>query len=194
MPNEDYALVLDYLPQGKSSDFKSKQLAQVIGTEFFTLLEVVPKSELKVMEKVYIGKDVRDKIELIKSRITSKQLTSAANSELEKAIESIVIENEKKFIFFFNNSSGVSLRLHKLELLPGIGHKHLQDTLAERKKKPFETFKEIQERIPLLPDPLKLIVKRIANELTGEEKYYLFTRPPAKPDFDNYRRPYPRRY
>ena len=90
MPNEEYALVLDYLPKGKSSSFKTEPVAQVVGTEFFTLLEVVPKKELKALEKIYVGKEVRQHIEYIKKRITYSELTSNSVAELEKAIEKII--------------------------------------------------------------------------------------------------------
>ena len=46
MAAEEYAYVLDYLPTGKSSAATSEPLAQVIGQDHFTLLEVTPKPEL----------------------------------------------------------------------------------------------------------------------------------------------------
>ena len=68
---EENAIVLDFLPYGKSTDTKKEPLAQLIGESYFTLLEVVPKPgiTLAVGEKVYIGKGPRDKIDHIKSRI-----------------------------------------------------------------------------------------------------------------------------
>ncbi|MDO8624709.1 MAG: DUF655 domain-containing protein, partial [Candidatus Diapherotrites archaeon] len=72
MPNEEHAVVLDYLPRGKSSSVKTEQLAQLLGTEFFSLLEVVPKRELKIGSEVYIGPDTREDIELVRRRIPYK--------------------------------------------------------------------------------------------------------------------------
>ena len=48
--------------------------------------------------------------------------------------------------------------------------------LDEREKRPFESFKDIKERVKLLPDPEKAIMKRILLELEGNEKHYLFVR------------------
>ena len=47
MLSEDYAIVLDYLPHGKSSDFKEEPLAQLLGETHFSLLEAVPLTVLK---------------------------------------------------------------------------------------------------------------------------------------------------
>lgn len=181
MLNEEHAIVLDYLPTGKSSSFKSEPMAQVIGTEHFTLLEVIPFTQLKVLEKVYIGKDKREKIQFIKKRISFEELTNTSLSEINKAIEQIVREDSQKFLDFFNKSGSLSLRMHQLELLPGLGKKHLFEILKQRESKPFESFKDLSERIHLMPDPAKLIVKRVMQELEDNKlKYYVFARPPAR--------------
>ncbi|MEM4071937.1 MAG: DUF655 domain-containing protein, partial [Candidatus Micrarchaeaceae archaeon] len=64
---EEYAIVLDYLPTGKSSSARSMPMAQLLGEAKFTLLEAVAKEnvEIKIGERVYIGKGERDKISLI---------------------------------------------------------------------------------------------------------------------------------
>jgi putative nucleotide binding protein len=187
---EDFALVLDFLAQGRAG-IKREPLAQLIGTKYFTLLEAKPKTELKILEKVYIGKETREKIEIIKRRINFNELTANALTELENAIEKIISEEPQKFIDFFNNAKPISLRLHQIELLPGIGKKHLKDFLDEREKKPFESLEEIQKRVQLMPNPKKTLVKRIIQELKGEDKYYLFVRPPMqtkKPGFYGFKR------
>ncbi|MBS3061337.1 MAG: DUF655 domain-containing protein [Candidatus Diapherotrites archaeon] len=181
MPNEEYAIVLDYLPRGKSSSFKTEQLAQLLGTEFFSLLEVVPKKELKIGSKVYIGPEVRDEIALIKRRIPYKELTPTAAGELGQNVEKIVMENEKKFVDFYNHSIPITIRRHQLELLPGVGPKHVKTLLDERQRKPFESFKELSDRVPALPNPSRAIVKRVMQELEfDDEKHYVFCRPPPK--------------
>jgi putative nucleotide binding protein len=181
MPNEENAIVLDYLPRGKSTSYKTEPLAQVLGTEFFTLLEVVPKAELKILEKVYIGKEEREKISLIKRRIDARELTSTATGELEKATESIVAADEKRFVEFFNNTRPITIKMHQLELLPGLGKKHMFNILDVRQKKKFESFKDIEERVPLMPNVLKIVTKRILEELqVVDEKHYLFCRHPSR--------------
>jgi putative nucleotide binding protein len=65
--------------------------------------------------------------------------------------------------------------MHAFELLPGIGKKYMWQIVNERDKKPFASFKEIQERANV-PDPVKAIVRRILDELTSDQKYRIFTR------------------
>ncbi len=182
MPNEENAIVLDYLQHGKSTSYKSETIAQVMGTEFFTLLEVVPKEPLKIMDSVYVGKEERDKIDYIKQRISYNSLSSTAMAELGPAIEKAVTENEARFVQFFNEAGPISIRQHSLELLPGLGKKHMRDILDTREKEPFKSYKDIEKRVKLMPDPVKTIVKRVKEELEEDEsnKYFLFTRPPAK--------------
>ncbi len=184
MPGEDFAVVLDFLAKGKPNSFKSEPVAQVIGTKSFTLLEVVPKEgiALKIGEQVYVGKESRDKIEYIRSRIAYKDLTNNAVAELEKAIQKLVLDDRQRFLDFFNTSGSITIKRHQLELLPGLGKKHMMDILAERQKKPFESFEEMEQRIKLMPNPAKIIAKRIIEELENEdEKHFLFCRPPASP-------------
>jgi putative nucleotide binding protein len=184
---EEYAVVLDYLARGKSSSFKSEPLAQVIGVTEFTLLEVVPKENVSLTsgEKIYVGKEERDKIEHIKKRIEFKELTSTSLIELPKAIEAIIKENPEKFLAFYNKSRSITIRRHQLELLPGLGKKHVQNILMERNKKSFDSFKEIAERVKLVPNPINSLVKRVIEEIDGlDVKYYLFVRQPVqKKDF-----------
>ena len=183
MKIEEYALVLDFLPRGRSSSFKPEPLAQVLGEEFFTLLEVIPKegAALKAGEKIYIGKENREKIEFIKRRISFKELTSNSVAEIEQMIEKIVMEKEKNFVEFFNLSRSITIKRHQIELLPGLGKKHMLEIIDQREKKPFESFDDIKTRIHLMPDVTNTIVKRIMEELSGDEdKHFLFVRPPAQ--------------
>ncbi|MCS7097281.1 MAG: DUF655 domain-containing protein [Candidatus Methanomethylicia archaeon] len=178
---EDYAYVLDFLPYGhplaEKTLLRSEPIAQVIGKNFFILLEVAvrPGIYLAPRELVYIGRGIRDKILRIRRKINYEDLTIAAKDELSNVIEVIVTENEKRFVEFFNTAGSLTTRLHTLQLLPGIGKKHLWDILEERKKKPFENFEEIKLRVRI-SDPKKLIVKRIISELMREDKYRLFVK------------------
>jgi putative nucleotide binding protein len=184
MTAEEKALILDYMPTGKPSAPKTEPIAQAIGKDFFTLLELVPKAgtNLTVGEEVYVGKDERPKIELVKGRITHKDLTSNSLSELEEVVTKIVSEQKEKYLAFFNTSRAISLRRHQLELLPGMGKKHMLAILDEREKKPFATLEEVNQRVKGSPDPVKALVKRILEEIEGpEDKHYLFVRPPAEP-------------
>ncbi len=176
---EEYALVLDFLSTGKSFSSRSEPLAQLIGEEWFTLLEATPKpgAQMSTGERVYIGKDERDKIALIKFRISYSELTQTSQGNLKSIILTIINSNPKKFVDFFNNSGPLNIREHSLELLPGIGKKHLQSILNARKEKKFESFDDITSRVPLLQNPPELIAQRIIQELQGSERFYLFTKP-----------------
>ena len=61
-----------------------------------------------------------------------------------------------------------------MELLPGVGKKHMWQIIEERKDKPFESFADLKKRVKLLPDPEKSILRRILLELDGKEKHRLF--------------------
>ena len=192
MKVEEYAVVLDFLPRGKSTSYKSEPVAQVLGIEYFTLLEIVPKenAQLKTGENIYVGKEERDKVDYIKKRISYKELTTNSVSEIEKAIEKLVTENEKRFVDFFNNAFPITIRRHQLELLPGLGKKHMKNILEEREKEPFKSFVDIEQRVSLMPNPAKTLVKRIMEELEGDDepRHYLFVRPPAVEKEERFRR------
>ena len=177
---EEVAYVLDFLPQGKSGfgkNFIAEPIVQMVGEEFFTLLEATVKSGVTVNlhEKLYIGKDKRDKVNHIIGRITYEELTPTAKSELPLVIEEIVKLHEPRFVHFFNTAQPITPRMHAFELLPGIGKKYMWQIVNEREKKPFESFLDIQKRAGI-PDPLKLVAKRIVEELTTNQKYRIFTR------------------
>ncbi len=175
---EQAAIVLDYMEFGNPSDrhfeHRNNPVAQVIGTKYFTLLEVVPLPaiSLELLSKIELGphSPVRKPV-----RITYDDLTSVARTNLPEAIKKIILENEKYFVEFFNIAEPVNIKLHTLELLPGIGKKTMKHILEERSKKPFESFDEIKARTKI--DPVKTLVERIIQELTGTEKYYLFVKP-----------------
>jgi putative nucleotide binding protein len=65
--------------------------------------------------------------------------------------------------------------MHALELLPGIGKKSMWQIINARDKKPFIDFKDIETRTSI-GDPVKVIAKRILDELSGGEKYRIFSR------------------
>lgn len=176
---EEYAKVLDFMASGKSFSNKKEPLVQMLGETWFTLLEAVakPGTTMKLMERVYIGGQEREKILMIKARVSFDELTQTAKNELQGAIMSIVMENEKRFVDVFNKAGPLNIREHSLELLPGIGKKHLESILKARNEKLFESFSDISSRIPLLQNPSKLIAERIALELRGAERFHMFTKP-----------------
>lgn len=178
---EEFGTVLDYLPNGYVFDtrpsHKKTPVVQAIGNEHFVLLELTPKKEASAMQpgkKIYIGEGKRDEIHHIIGKLPYQRLTQTAKAELQYIIEDIINSNEKKFVDFFNKAAPLSTRMHQLELLPGLGKKHMWEILNARDEKPFESFDDIKARVKLLPDPKKAIVKRILREIEGEEKHRLF--------------------
>jgi putative nucleotide binding protein len=151
-----------------------KPVAQVIGEKAFTLLEVAPKEDLMLYERVFIGKGQRDKILMINKKIHYDDLTATAKAELPYVVEEIIKNNEERFVQFFNMAPPITNRLHSLELLPGIGKKHMWEILDERKREPFKSFDDLRHRVKGLPDPVKMIAKRVVDEIEGKDRYRLF--------------------
>lgn len=177
---EKHAIVLDFLPNGYSSDNRpmhmKSPIAQALGKEHFTLLELVPKKGifLQPYEEVYIGDGKREKVHHIVGKLPISKLTQTAKSELDFAVKDLVEKNEPKFVDFFNKAGPLSTRMHQLELLPGLGKKHMWEIIDERKGDPFKNFDDIKKRVKLMPDPKKAIIKRIMAELEGKEKHLIF--------------------
>jgi len=174
---DDYAIILDYLPYGYPLEGKNNPVVQALGEKYFGLLQLVPVrgASISVGEKVYIGPEKRDKIYYIFGRLPKEKLTETAKIQLQEFIGKVVVEQEKKFVDFFNSAQAMSTRFHQLELLPGFGKKHTKQIVDEREKKPFESFDEIKERISSLPDPKKAIEKRLLEEIADNPRQRLFT-------------------
>lgn len=177
---EENAVVLDFLqngyPDDKSPSHLKSSIAQAMGTNDFTLLELVPRKDvfLQPYEEVYIGASKRDKIHHISGKLDYEKLTSTAKSELEHVVRDIVKNHEERFVKFFNTAMPLNTRVHVIELLPGVGKKHMLEIVEERKEKEFESFKDLKSRVKLTADPDKLVANRIVSELKGDEKYNLF--------------------
>lgn len=173
---ESNCIVLDFLANGYADRRRTEPIAQAMGTSFFSLLELVSRDNTTLApgEEAYIGEGKRDKIRFIRGQLEYRDLTNQAKNMLPEVVEKLVLQNEQKFVEFFNKGTIVTPRMHQFQLLPGVGKKHLMDILDERSKKPFTSFANISERVKLFPDPVKTIVRRVLQELEGEEKYYLF--------------------
>ena len=176
MEREDNAIVLDFLPHGYPLGKKMMPIVQAIGKESLVLLELVPRREtnFELNESVYIGPGKRDKIYYILGRLKREKLTEAAKNQLKEIIKEIVKEKESIYVKFFNESYAINKRIHQIELLPGLGKKHMQEILKQRQEKEFESFEDMRKRVSNLPDPENAINRRIFKELTEIERYNLF--------------------
>ena len=172
--DEDYGLVLS---TKESEDNKS---ARIVGTSHFQLVdfELNPDADVRVQEKIFIGKG-NETIKQERSQLSYDDLNKDEEFELEKAVHSIVIANEPKYIKFFNDQSKDASQLH---LLDGISRKLGSKILAEKELNgDFESFEDIDERIKFIESSKDLIVKRVLYEIIELPKIkkgrpaYLFT-------------------
>jgi len=155
--NEDYGVVL------KQKRTKDKiKLANIIGLEKFALitLELKEEANLKPQDKILI-KD-KNIVKKVKGQISYDELSKDEKNELEKAVHSIIIRNENKYVKFFNKQSKESTKLHFLE---GISRKSGSKILNEKENGDFESFEDINKRVSFIKDSENLIAKRVLYEI-----------------------------
>ena len=89
---EEKAIILDFLPHGYPLEGKMLPIAQAIGEEHLTLLQLVPRRgvTLKLKEEVYIGPEKRDKIYYIYGRLPREKITETAKLQLQDFISKII--------------------------------------------------------------------------------------------------------
>lgn len=176
---EEYAYVLDFTPRGKSITVRGREgvIIQAIGEERLTLLELlgVQNANVEIGERLYIGREGRDKVASVLGRLEYNDVSQTAKNELPPIVEKIVLANEKRFIDYINMSQPITPRIHALELIPGIGKTYMMTIIKERDKKKFENFADIQTRVGLR-EPAKLVAKRIIEEIMGQARMNLFVR------------------
>jgi putative nucleotide binding protein len=180
---ENYAYILDYLPNGRQTDrgFHREALALAIGEDELKLFELVPTPNAKLVAGARVPlvpvAGALAPIDHVRRRINYSELTVAGRSELPLTLERIVKANEPRYLRFFNEAPAVSRRFHLLELLPGIGKKTMQQIVDERRRAPFTSFEDLETRLHV-KNPEKLLVGRIEQELSGvDDKYHLFVAP-----------------
>jgi len=172
---DEYIIILDYFPSGKPGSPLKIPVAHGIGDKYFNLLEVSlkPNAKVEIKERVYIGSGLRDKVQRIIRRIKYSELSAIAQSTLDEVLDELIKQNEQRLVKIFNIAGPLTPRLHSLELFRGIGKKHLEEILRERKIKPFESFEDLKNRVKFLIDPKKMIKERIIRELNDEDEYKL---------------------
>jgi len=175
------AVVLDFLPHGRAEDdrpqYQKSPLAYAVGVSDFRLyeFELEPDASVTIGDRVEV-EPPGDWIDNSRE-VGYDDLSGGAQSELDYVVEDIVEEEEERFVDFYNEAQPITLRLHQLNLLPGIGKKLRNTVLDERKREPFDSFAELEERVPGLHDPDGVLADRIMEELREEDlKYRLFAR------------------
>ncbi|MHB8568165.1 MAG: DUF655 domain-containing protein [Nitrososphaerales archaeon] len=176
---EEYAYVIDFIPQGKSIIIKERDgpLVQAIGEERLTLLEILAAgdADFRVGERIPIGKENRSKVVSVLGRLSFDELSAQGLSELHGVIEKMIRENEKRFIEYFNELQPITPRLHALELIPGVGKTFMKQIVNQRDIKKFDNFADLEKRAGIR-DPIKLVAKRIIEELSGGSRISIFVR------------------
>jgi putative nucleotide binding protein len=172
------AVLLDYMPHGRADDdrpqYQKPPLAYAVGEEDFELFEIVFEEDADAAigdTVVTEPREDREEIDRLRT-VEYGDLSGGAQSELEYVIEEIVTENEQRFVDFYNDAQPITLRLHQLNLLPGIGKKLRNNVLDERKRGRFEGFDDLEERIAGLHDPKGVLAERILEEIRDEDLKY----------------------
>jgi putative nucleotide binding protein len=152
-------------------------IVQAIGEENLVILEILSTNNVTFDsgERIYIGKEGRKKIISVLGRLNYGDLSANAKNEIPYVCEKIVLANEQRFVKYFNESMPVTPRLHSLELIPGIGKTYMMQILNGREKLPFVSFEDINKRSGLR-DVVKLITRRIIEELQGNTRIFLFVK------------------
>lgn len=179
---EGTAIVLDYLPHGRADDdrpgYQKSPLAFAVGTDDFRLYElrVTDDADLRIGDRLD-PTAAPDGVERV-TTIDYEDLTGGARSELEYVVTDLIEDEEGRFVDFYNEAQPITLRLHQLNLLPGIGKKLRNAVLDERKRDPFGSFEDLEERVSGLYNPREVLADRILEEFREDElKYRLFVTP-----------------
>ena len=156
---EDQVLILGC---HKSKD--NIKTAHAIGTQRYTLfkLELNDDIKLKAQDKIFIGEG-NDKIKKIITTMSYHDLSNSEKNEVEKAVHSIIISNENRYVDFFNKQNKEGSQLHLLE---GISRKSSLRILSKKEEGgDFTSFKDIEKRISGIKDAEDLIAKRVLYEI-----------------------------
>jgi len=175
------AVVLDYLPHGRPEDdrpqYEKSPIAYALGETDFRLFEltVADDADVSIGDRVAVAPAAeRHRVSRYRG-VEWEDVSNAARSEIEYVVEDVVDRHEERFVDFYNDAQPITLRLHQLNLLPGIGKKLRNGVLDERKRGPFESFEDLEERIAGLHDPKGVLVDRILEEIRDEDlKYRVF--------------------
>ncbi|SEH62771.1 putative nucleotide binding protein [Halopenitus malekzadehii] len=177
--DRQFAVALDVLPQGRPGDdrpqYQKSPIAYALGEADFRLFELTLTDDADRSVGDRIALDPRPEDVSRYREVEHDDLTHNAAAEIEYAVEQIVETNERRFVDFYNDAEPITLRLHRLNLLPGIGKKLRNNVLDERKRGPFESFTDIADRISGLHRPKEVLIERIIEEIKEDDlKYRVF--------------------
>ena len=169
------AVLLDVLPTGRPDDdrpqHRKQPVAYGLGVDEFRVYELTlaESAEPSVGDRIDLDGGLVGRYR----EVDLADVTRNADAELEYAVEAIVDADERRFVDFFNDAQPISLRLHMLNLLPGIGDKLRDNVLDQRKRHgPFESFEDLSERVDGLHSPREVITDRIMAEIREDDHKY----------------------
>ncbi|WP_224335282.1 DUF655 domain-containing protein [Haloprofundus halobius] len=173
-----YAAVLDYLPYGRSDDdrprYQKQPIAYALGEGRFRLVELTfdDGADVSIGDRIAIEPNsAREHIQRIRT-VDYGDLSNSAVNELKYAVADIIDADEERFVAFYNDAQPITIRLHQLDLLPGIGKTLRNNILEQRKREPFESFEDLEERVSGLHRPKEVLTERIIEELRDEDLKY----------------------
>ncbi len=178
---EEKGIVLDIVTsemRRRRDKYKNETIIQILGTTWFTLLEIIPEDAnlVNLLDEIELSRDDDNNIKAIIGRIKFEDLTPIGELQLVTSVENILESHAVRFVKWINKAGPISLRQHSLHLIKGIGPKSLGIILEERKMTPFMSYEDFEERTKIrgIKD---LIKKRILEEIENEDDTHrLFTR------------------
>jgi len=175
-----HAVILDYLAHGHDGGrYGNRPAAFALGTRDFRPFElaVVEDAHVLIGNRIVVEPPEEREVAEAVHEVEYGALSSNAQSELEYVVEDFVDDDEQRFVDFYNDAQPITLRLHQLDLLPGIGKKLRNNILDEREREPFGSFEEIEQRVSGLHNPRDVLVERIIEEIREDDlKYRTFAR------------------
>ncbi|ERG98389.1 MAG: putative RNA-binding protein [Haloquadratum sp. J07HQX50] len=179
-----HAIILDHIPHGQTNPDRPRSqqepIAYGIEEEDFRLYQLTfeTDADVSIGDRVVIGPtEARKAVDGFR-QVGYDALSTTGQNELKYAVEEIIQSDEDRFVSFYNEAQPITLRLHQLNLLPGIGKKLRNDILDQRKRGPFSSFSEIEQRITGLHNPAEILAERILEEIRENDlKYNVFVAP-----------------
>jgi putative nucleotide binding protein len=169
-----HAIVIDMTPQTTS---EQPLEGTVLSEADFRLYETtfIEGTDVSIGDRLVLAPtEEREEIDAFRE-VGFSDLSNTARNELEYAIDAIIDADPQRFYTVYNEAGPISLRLHQLNLLPGIGQKLRDAILDARKRGPFDSFDAVADRVDGLHRPREIIAERILEELEDDTvKYQLF--------------------
>jgi len=169
-------VLLDVLPNGRPDDdrpqYRKSPVAYGLGTDAFRLYELTldEEADVSVSHRLALDGPAVGRYR----EVSFDDLTRNAAAEIEYAVEdtSSRAMRSGSSLLLHDEAGPITLRLHQLNLLPGIGKQLRNKVLDERKRGPFESFEEVSERVTGLHHPREVLVERIVEEIHEEDLKY----------------------